>query len=441
METIYLVEIRLARTRWKIKQSIVSLAALFGVGDFMERHPHVTIFGPFALREGITPHQLVEQVGRIGASFDPVRFTIGRWEHREGLHGSVIAFSVAPSTALRHLTRSIAEALFPISDSYNHWDGQPQKKWFHVTIANQLEKEKAASIFAKLVQIQTGKDGWYRVRPGFFQRVLLRVRGLWYGVTRTAFHPVLYDEAGLRITIMRGQEIMAEYDLLAREWIPDTDPHDIRSWQRTLAAYRLWAGFELVPGQRGGLPHGNLFFAADLHLGHANIIRYCCRPFLPTDVREMDDVLISNWNATVTPKSQVYFLGDLRYGRSAPPAQEYLRRLNGRITGIAGNHDEDIIGWERHATLTFRDMEFFLVHDPADAPRDFAGWVIHGHHHNNNLQDYPFISFSERRVNVSAEVIGYVPVSLEEICRVIHEHEASGNLEPILLRYPYVPEQ
>ena len=51
-----------------------------------------------------------------------------------------------------------------------------------------------------------------------------------------------------------------------------------------------------------------LFFTSDLHLGHANIIRYCDRPF--ANVGEMDAELIRRWNETVGEEDVVYFLGD-----------------------------------------------------------------------------------------------------------------------------------
>ncbi len=38
----------------------------------------------------------------------------------------------------------------------------------------------------------------------------------------------------------------------------------------------------------------NYFFTSDHHFGHANIIRFCNRPF--EDVQEMDRVMIERWN-------------------------------------------------------------------------------------------------------------------------------------------------
>ena len=88
-----------------------------------------------------------------------------------------------------------------------------------------------------------------------------------------------------------------------------------------------------------------------------------------------------------------------------------------------------------HVETEYEDLKFFLVHDPADAPPSFDGWVIHGHHHNNDLRNYPYMNFTDRRVNVSAEVIGYKPVSLHEIVQRIREREATGDTTPILFRY------
>ena len=441
MDEIYLVEIRLAKTHWKCKETIQSIAGFFNVLDQMERHPHVTLFGPFTLNEGIPAEEILDRIERCAAPYDSLPFMIGDWEKREGLHGGVVAFSVSSSDALRQVTRAIAESLLPETVSYNHWDSQPDKKWFHVTVANWLNPKKAAAMYAALAGHATENSAINPDEPGTAPGIFSRLADLLWRRAPAQLpqraRPLLLDETGLRITVMCGQMIFAEYDLLQKRWIiRGAKLHDMAEWQRTVAAYRKAAGFELVQFPS---PHaGDLYLISDLHLGHANIIRYFSRPFLFTDVTEMDRVLIQNWNCTIAPGDMVYYLGDLWYGKHALPALQYWEQLNGTITFIAGNHDAKAMGAVPSKTLEYGDYTFLLVHDPADAPATFDGWVIHGHHHNNDLRRYPFVNFEKRRINVSAEVLGYSPVGILELSRIIHEHDHTGDTESLLLRYPYV---
>ncbi|HZD43627.1 MAG TPA: hypothetical protein VE134_06160, partial [Methanomicrobiales archaeon] len=69
-----------------------------------------------------------------------------------------------------------------------------------------------------------------------------------------------------------------------------------------------------------------------------------------------------------------------------------------------------------------------LIHDPLQAPRDFEGWVIHGHMHNNDLERYPFINFERRTINVSVEVIGYRPVPSTILCRIVRGDYGRKNI-------------
>ena len=434
MDDVFLVEIRLGRTKWRVRQLIFSIAGSFGIEPFMERHPHVTLYGPMVLMDGVSEQQVLDTIGAIAARFDPVPFTIDRFEKREGLHGSVIAFTVRPSDPLKRMTREIAVSLLPITCSQNGWDAEPERKWFHVTVANRLELAKASRVFAAL----PGPDdaGPASRQPGeFLSRFLHLIHAIVASGEAGIARPLLLDETGIRITVMHGDAILAEYDLMEKRWIYDDHRHEGPGWQATLAQFRKYAGFELA--EPCPKDPGDILLIADLHLGHANIIRYCSRPFLVADPGEMDRVLIANWNAVAVPGTRIYHLGDLRYGRTAPPAATYREQLRGDIVFITGNHDTPGEGDCSSKLIEYAGMHFLLVHDPADAPDGFDGWVVHGHHHNNDLRHYPFIDFDHRRINVSAEVAGYVPVSLRDICDVIRYRMNTGNTIPVLLNYPY----
>src|SRR3972149_2927673 len=80
----------------------------------------------------------------------------------------------------------------------------------------------------------------------------------------------------------------------------------------------------------------NIFFTSDTHFNHANIIKYCGRPFGSVD--EMNREMITRWNAVVDPEDTVYHLGDFALGKvSEWPA--IFRQLNGsKKILIRGNH-------------------------------------------------------------------------------------------------------
>ena len=441
MDSTYLVEIRLSRTKWRIRKITDEIARCFGIGDFLEPHPHVTLFGPLTLNEGVDSRQMLEAIGSIAAGYDPVPFLIDGWEKRDGLHGSVIAFPVRASEPLRQLTRDIARVLTPLATSQNTWDAEPDQKWFHVTVANRLSSDQASAVFSELTgppEITPVKQEVPVKKPSLLQKFLSgKVQDPALDIVQEKpahiIPPVLLDETGIRITVMREMSILAEYDLIEKRWVYGDHRHSTARWQKTLVQYRHQAGFEHQDPER--VHKEDVFLIADLHLGHANIIRYCSRPFLFSDSSEMDHVLIKNWNYTVGPKTRIYCLGDLIYGEDAGPAEQYRKRLRGDIVFIQGNHDDPESGTVPLIETEYENLKFLLIHDPADVPPAFDGWVIHGHHHNNDLRHFPFMNFADRRVNVSAEVIGYKPVSLYEIVQRIREHERSGDTTPVLFRY------
>jgi len=82
-----------------------------------------------------------------------------------------------------------------------------------------------------------------------------------------------------------------------------------------------------------------IFFTADYHLGHKNIITYDNRPF--RDVHHMHQVLINNYNSTISKDSICYFLGDMGMC-STDIVKSVLDHLNGTKVLILGNHDKGI---------------------------------------------------------------------------------------------------
>lgn len=172
-----------------------------------------------------------------------------------------------------------------------------------------------------------------------------------------------------------------------------------------------------------------VFVAADLHLDHANdrgsIIEKCKRPF--SSIEEMNEKLVTNWNTTIGKEDTVYFLGDLAMGKRGAEygltkTEYWLRKLQGKITFIKGNHDRSkTIPFLHHAIVGGKGVAFYLVHNPRSIPPDWMEWAIHAHVHNRNLELYPFINRERRRVNASIELTGYKPMLLDDIVRRILE--------------------
>ena len=165
--------------------------------------------------------------------------------------------------------------------------------------------------------------------------------------------------------------------------------------------------------------HTTMYVIGDLHLDHASIIDYCDRPF--ETVKEMNTTLIENWNSTVGPDDDLLFLGDLTVKSGVAAVYNRVEELNGTWTFIYGNHDtvappnipEPAVC--HHYQFTYHGIPFYAVHDPAEMPQNFRGWVLHGHHHNNHLDQFPFVHPSERRVNVSVELVNYRPLHIDDL--------------------------
>src|SRR5689334_18837471 len=132
-----------------------------------------------------------------------------------------------------------------------------------------------------------------------------------------------------------------------------------------------------------------VWFTSDTHFGHANVIKYCDRPF--ADASEMDEMMIVNWNAVVRPGDHVYHLGDFSFHRDGT-STKIVRRLMGNIHLIRGNHDSDAFIKECGSRfVSIKDLDevkvdgtrIVMCHFPMLTwnKSHHGSWHLHGHCH------------------------------------------------------------
>lgn len=165
-----------------------------------------------------------------------------------------------------------------------------------------------------------------------------------------------------------------------------------------------------------------IYFTADYHFNHNNIIKYCNRPF--STVSEMNEVIISRYNECVNENDLVYILGDISLSRNIGQISNYIFKLKGKKILILGNHDYlkplhylDYCGFESvHTNLTIETHvgKFNLIHDPKYAKIKVNEWFIVGHIHEK-------FKFQENTINVGVDVWNFYPVTLDQIANIIHK--------------------
>jgi calcineurin-like phosphoesterase family protein len=156
------------------------------------------------------------------------------------------------------------------------------------------------------------------------------------------------------------------------------------------------------------LPWDRIWFTSDTHFGHANIIRYCQRPFLNAEERAKlaakerfkvsamtqkihDEALLTAINESAKPDDYLFNLGDMFWGDHEPTIFDYRKRINCKnVVLIVGNHDEDYAGEMAQAVypqllLEAGAAKLFLCHYPMKSwPHSHKGsWHLYGHVHGN----------------------------------------------------------
>lgn len=169
------------------------------------------------------------------------------------------------------------------------------------------------------------------------------------------------------------------------------------------------------------------FFTSDTHFGHANIIRFCNRPF--KNVEEMDEALIENWNQVVSEDDTVFHLGDFAFGGSNV-WKSIIPRLNGHINLIIGNHDRKNLrqGYMSSFGMVVPQLQIEIEENPIYLNHypflcyggSYRGvWQLFGHVHSGPNAEGLDISrlktLFPTQYDVGVDNNDYAPISYKEV--------------------------
>lgn len=171
-----------------------------------------------------------------------------------------------------------------------------------------------------------------------------------------------------------------------------------------------------------------LFVTSDTHFCHASPTIWKNRGFSSIDA--MNEALIKKWNKKVKKNDIVYHLGDVIVS-DARKDYQLLKRLNGKLIFIIGNHDPDtrikllfselgskIEGGMYATRFKANGTPFYVSHFPTITAKFdnklFSQHIVglHGHIHGKthwmDIQN-PFV------YDVGVDSCGFAPISLEEV--------------------------
>lgn len=168
----------------------------------------------------------------------------------------------------------------------------------------------------------------------------------------------------------------------------------------------------------------NVWIISDTHFDHANILNFknfdgdYVRPEF-SDVDEMNESLIENWNRVVGIYDKVYHLGDIAMGKWEN-CENILKRLNGKKRLVLGNHDVySMVNLSRYfdkiMTSWRPTREVIFSHHPLFVGKDDPKirLNVHGHVHRTRSELSPV------HYNVSVEMTNYTPINIDTILAMV----------------------
>lgn len=167
-----------------------------------------------------------------------------------------------------------------------------------------------------------------------------------------------------------------------------------------------------------------VFFTADWHLGHTNILNFCNRPFKNID--EHDTALIANANNVVGEKGVCYHLGDFAF-KNETTVVEYRSQLLGEWHFVSGGHDR----WIAKSSITIIEPPLLTLNFETSYKHPLAVVLCHyamrrwdrSHYGSYHLYGHSHGSLPGygRSMDVGVDCWNYTPVSLRYILDVLRK--------------------
>lgn len=186
-----------------------------------------------------------------------------------------------------------------------------------------------------------------------------------------------------------------------------------------------------------------IYFTADLHLGHKNILTLAGRDFQSID--EHDETIINTINETVSTADHLYILGDIGFHKDLESLKNYLLKIKCRnIHVIKGNHDnmQHLIQLKREhviadvkemQTVQLGDKSIFCCHYPMrEWPGFYRGYYAAFGHTHGTLPQY------KKSIDVGIDSIGIKPIEFEALTELIDRNcseEFISNDDKLINKY------
>jgi calcineurin-like phosphoesterase family protein len=361
---------------------------LIGNGSGKIEVPHMALYGG---TDTSSLKHVMSIIEGVAGRYELVSFRTGNFGYFDNPDKKWIIIKIHPSSELKTLRLQIAESLIKSKIAPPQSYDRDNNYNFHISIGR-TEHIETFNHLRNIVRTWAPPD--------------------------KSLHLVRISMIG------KDQKIRFEYDLMLKRWLNREQALSSYWRRKTIHELRGKLGLPSEPPKqhspiekllkyfRNFLCKKNIYLISDTHFDHVNIIRYCHRAF--ASVTEMNETMIYNWKSTVKENDIVYFLGDWAYGKGHRPISYWKRKLSGNIISIRGidinGHPHDEYGLS-HKIIKSKKHTFLLIHDPQGI-KNWSGWAIHGHVHNNQSDKYPFINGHRKTINVSVEMTDYKPVSL-----------------------------